>query len=74
MVWIDLAQDGVQLASSALLRHFSFFFNLTAMKQLLCTTQTFSESDHDIDYLVFSHTFYFDSPLTNNWIVTQFLT
>ena len=74
VVWIELAQDGVQLASSTVSRHLSFL-NATAMKHsLFCTTQKFSESGHGVDYFVFSHSFYFDCPLTNNWRVIQFLT
>jgi hypothetical protein len=56
VVWIELAQDGVQLASSTVSRHLSFL-NPTAIKHsLFCTTQKFSESGHDVDYLsVFSY-------------------
>ena len=69
-MWIDPAQDRVQSASSAVLEALQFKSNGNETLFALHYKDVYRNG---MDYLVFSHTFYIDSPLTNNWTVTKFL-
>jgi hypothetical protein len=55
VVYIDLAQDRVQLASSAVLNQGSYLNLMTLIHHLRCTKQTFRENGHGV-FGVFSYT------------------